>query len=64
MRDEQKQHGTRGENGMVTIRVVVDDGERKWVEESTGHSRRHAVWAAREKYRDVAIVQPERVEDF
>lgn len=64
MRDEQKQYGMPDEDGNVTIRVVVDDGERKWTEESTGRTRRQAVWLARDRYRGIAIVQPERIEDF
>jgi hypothetical protein len=43
----------------VTINVVVNDGEREWVEESTGISGRHALRVARDKYRDRARVDPE-----
>lgn len=61
---DEKRYGMPDEDGMITIRVVVNDGDREWTEEATGPTRRWAVWTAREKYRGVAIVQPERPEDF
>lgn len=48
---------------MSTITVVVNDGEREWVEESSGISKRHALWTAREKYRGKARVDPENPAD-
>lgn len=43
----------------VTINVVVNDGQREWVESASGDSRRQALWLARDKYRGRARVEPE-----
>lgn len=42
---------------LVEVRVVFPDG-RELIEVAEGRSRRGAVWAAREKYRDRARVDP------